>query len=63
MTPYSLKSASQISNENRGIKADNSLNTWLTKGARPSMYLKSTVRIASSNTGDGTYDNPYDIEL
>ena len=31
--------------------------------ARPSMYLKSTVRIARNNTGDGTYDNPYDIEL
>jgi len=32
-------------------------------GIRPSMYLKSNVVIASSNTGDGTYDHPYDIEL
>jgi len=27
------------------------------------MYLKSNIRIASSNTGDGTYEHPYDIEL
>jgi len=27
------------------------------------MYLKSNIRIASSNTGDGTYEKPYDIEL
>ncbi len=32
-------------------------------GARPSMYLKSNVVISSTNTGDGTYEHPYDIEL
>jgi len=31
--------------------------------SRPSMYLKSNVVIASTNTGDGTYEHPYDIEL
>jgi len=31
--------------------------------ARPSMYLKSNVVIAKDNTGDGTYEHPYDIEL
>ena len=30
---------------------------------RPSMYLKSNVVISSTNTGDGTYESPYDIEL
>ncbi len=29
---------------------------------RPSLYLKSTVKIASTNTGDGTYEHPYSIE-
>lgn len=29
----------------------------------PSMYLKSNVVIASNNTGDGTYEHPYEIEL
>lgn len=38
-------------------------NSMRTEGARPSMYLKSTVKISSSNTGDGTYEHPYDIEL
>ncbi len=32
-------------------------------GARPSMYLKSNVVISKDNTGDGTYEHPYDIEL
>lgn len=32
-------------------------------GARPSMYLKSNVVISKDNTGDGTYESPYDIEL
>jgi len=32
-------------------------------GARPSMYLKSGIKIASSNTGNGTYEYPYSIEL
>ncbi len=31
--------------------------------ARPSMYLKQNVVISSTNTGDGTYEHPYDIEL
>ena len=31
--------------------------------ARPSMYLKSNVVIANNNTGDGTYEHPYEIEL
>ncbi len=31
--------------------------------ARPSMYLKAGVRIASANTGYGTYEHPYEIEL
>ncbi len=30
---------------------------------RPSMYLKSNVVISKENTGDGTYEHPYDIEL
>jgi len=37
------------------------ISSWL--AARPSMYLKSTVKISSSNTGDGTYEHPYDISL
>ncbi len=32
-------------------------------GVRPSMYLKPNVVIASTNTGDGTYEHPYTIEL
>ena len=32
-------------------------------GARPSMYLKTNVKIASNNTGNGTYEHPYSIEL
>jgi len=32
-------------------------------GARPSMYLKQNVVISKDNTGDGTYEHPYDIEL
>ena len=31
-------------------------------GARPSMYLKSTIKIASGNTGNGTYEYPYKIQ-
>ncbi len=31
--------------------------------ARPSMYLKQNVVISKTNTGDGTYEHPYDIEL
>ena len=31
-------------------------------GARPSMYLKSTIKIASGNTGNGTYEYPYQIQ-
>ncbi len=34
-----------------------------THGVKPSMYLKSNVVIASTNTGDGTYEHPYEIEL
>ena len=30
-------------------------------GARPSMYLKSTIKIAINNTGNGTYEKPYSI--
>lgn len=30
--------------------------------ARPSMYLKSDVIIASDNTGNGTYEYPYSLE-
>ncbi len=30
---------------------------------RPSLYLKSNVVIAKDNTGDGTYEHPYEIEL
>lgn len=32
-------------------------------GARPSMYLKSGIKIASNNTGNGTFEKPYSIEL
>jgi len=31
-------------------------------GARPSMYLKSTIKIATGNTGNGTYEYPYQIQ-
>ncbi len=34
-----------------------------TFGVHPSLYLKSNVVIASTNTGDGTYEHPYEIEL
>ncbi len=32
-------------------------------GGRPSVYLNSNIRLASDNTGDGTYEHPYEIEL
>ena len=31
-------------------------------GARPSMYLKSTIKIAGSNSGNGTFEKPYSVE-
>jgi len=49
-----------------GVGVDNNLSRNSSTnpyGARPSMYLKSNVVIASTNTGDGTYEHPYDIEL
>ncbi len=36
---------------------------YLPKNAIPSMYLKPNVVISKDNTGDGTYEHPYDIEL
>ena len=30
---------------------------------RPSLYLKSNVRVAKTNIGDGSYLNPYTLEL
>jgi len=41
------------------------LNNFPTSGygARPSMYLKSNVVIASNNTGNGTYEYPYSLEI
>ena len=32
-------------------------------GARPSMYLKSTIKIASSNSGNGTFEKPYKLSM
>lgn len=48
------------------VKSDNSVSNHQpsqTNGVRPSMYLKQNVVIAKDNTGDGTYEHPYDIEL
>ena len=40
-----------------------SFQVWDKASLRPSMYLKSNVVIASNNTGNGTYEHPYTIEL
>ncbi len=37
--------------------------TSSSNNVRPSLYLKSNVVIAKDNTGDGTYEHPYEIEL
>ena len=59
LTPYSASSVWYAN----GDGYLNNFNPTGVYGARPSMYLKSNIRIASSNTGDGTYEKPYDIEL
>ena len=59
LTPYSASDV-WYADGNGGLDGSNPTNV---SGARPSMYLKSYIRIASSNTGDGTYEKPYDIEL
>ena len=59
LTPYS---ASEV----RYVPKDGTLNISVPSngyyGARPSMYLKSGVVIASNNTGNGTYEYPYQIQ-
>ena len=47
-------------NAGGGLNDNSAVSTY---GARPSMYLKSNVVIARNNTGDGTYEHPYEIEL
>ena len=54
------------SSDMRNIWYDGNLvyvNLTNNSGARPSMYLKRNVVIASNNTGNGTYEYPYKIEL
>lgn len=59
LTPCSTSIVRSVYNGN-GLS--NSIPTmgW---GLRPSMYLKSNVVISSTNTGDGTYEHPYMVEL
>ncbi len=67
LTPYSTSYV-------RFLHPDNSLSTsvgstnnnelpTIPRSIRPSLYLKSNVVIANNNTGDGTYEHPYEIEL
>lgn len=59
LTPYN--SSDQVWYfSNRGNLTDNGNKVG---GARPSMYLKENVIISKDNTGNGTYEHPYDIEL
>lgn len=57
LTPQTTLDVLSVSNTFQGKTPTNSF------GARPSMYLKSNVVISKNNTGDGTYEHPYDIEL
>ncbi len=59
LTPYSTLYVRDVHNGG-GLNYYVSTNDY---GARPSMYLKQNVVISSTNTGDGTYEHPYDIEL
>jgi len=59
LTPYSTSSVRNV----RSYGNLYYLNPTNGDGARPSMYLKSTIKIATGNTGNGTYEYPYSIEL
>ncbi len=48
---------------NTMLSTDNTGYNFGSKNAIPSMYLKPNVVISKDNTGDGTYESPYDIEL
>jgi len=48
---------------NIGDLAGNSYSVLSKILVRPSLYLKEKVVISKDNTGDGTYEHPYDIEL
>ena len=50
-------------NELSGLHGLGNMNAEAPDGALPSMYLKQNVVIASDNTGNGTYEKPYSIEL
>jgi len=58
LTPYDMSNVLNVGYDSVGIN-----NPYRGYGARPSMYLKSGIKIASSNTGNGTYEYPYSIEL
>jgi len=59
LTPYSSTLVRSM-NSNGALYNSNPTSGF---GIRPSMYLKSNVVIARNNTGDGTYEHPYEIEL
>jgi len=58
LTPYDMSNVLNVGYDSVGIN-----NPYRGYGARPSMYLKSGIKIASSNTGNGTFEKPYSIEL
>ena len=60
LTPYN---SSYILNVSSDGNSYTNCNSTYREGIRPSMYLKSYVVIASDNTGNGTYEHPYKIEL
>jgi len=59
LTPHSTSDVRYM--DTNGIIDKNS--STFVYGARPSMYLKSTVKIASDNTGNGTYEKPYKLSM
>jgi len=59
LTPYSTSSV-RIVDRYGNLTTD---TPTYDNGARPSMYLKSNIVIASNNTGNGTYEYPYSLQI
>jgi len=59
LTPYTNTAVRYVKDYNSSSSSD----PTGAYGARPSMYLKSNVVIASDNTGNGTYEHPYKLSM
>lgn len=53
----------RIGSKNDYLRNNSDAPTTAGIDVRPSMYLKANVVIASGNTGNGTYEYPYSIEI